>query len=99
MLGSLLSDVLACFSIQCSQRSLLVDEIEATVNATLNDTLAAVGLESGDASVKEIALILFVTSPALSERLMDVWHVALNASPVFQTLKKGCEMDARIVLL
>lgn len=99
MLGSLLSDVLACFSIQCSQRSLLVDEIEATVNASLNDTLAAVGLESGDASVKEIALILFVTSPAASEKLMDVWHMALNASPVFQTLKKGCEMDARLVLL
>jgi len=99
LLGSLLSDVLACFAIQCSQRDLLVDEIEATVNATLNDTLAAVGLESGDASIKEIALILFVTSPATSSQLTDVWHVAMNSSPIFQTLNKGCEMDARIVLL
>jgi len=99
LLGSLLSDVLAGFSIQCSQRNLLIDELEATVNATLNDTLAALGLESGDASIKEVALILFVTSPAASELLKEVWNVALKSSPVFQTLNKGCEMDARIVLL
>jgi TusA-related sulfurtransferase len=99
LLGSLLADVVARFATQCSQQQLLIDELEATVNASLHNTLAAVGVESGDASIKTIALVLFVTSPVASEQLTEVWNASLNASPVFQTLNKACEMDARIVFL
>lgn len=99
MLGSLLADVIASFAMQCSQRQLLIDEQEATVNANLHNTLAAVGVESGDASIKAMALALFVTSPATSDQLTEAWKVALEASPVFQTLSKACELDSRIVFM
>ena len=77
----------------------MIDELEATVNASLHNTLAAVGVETGDASIKAIALVLFVTSPVASDLLTEVWDAALGASPVFQTLNKACEMDSRIVFL
>jgi TusA-related sulfurtransferase len=99
LLGSLLADVVAGFSTQCSQRQLIVDELEATVNASLHNTLAAVGIESGDASIQAIALVLFVTSPVESAQLTEVWNAALQGSPVFQTLNKACELDSRIVFL
>jgi TusA-related sulfurtransferase len=99
LLGSLLTDVVAGFATQCSQRQLMIDELEATVNANLHNTLAAVGVESGDASIKAIALVLFVTSPVAPEQLTEVWDAALKTLPIFQTLNKACEMDSRIVFL
>jgi TusA-related sulfurtransferase len=99
LLGSLLADVVAGFATLCSQRQWLIDELEATVNASLHNTLAAVGVESGDPSIKAIALVLFVTSPIASDQLTEVWDMALKCSPVFQTLNKACEFDSRIVFL
>ncbi len=99
LLGSLLADVVAGFATLCSQRQWVIDELEATVNASLHNTLAAVGIESGDPSIKAIALVLFVTSPIASDQLTEVWETALKSSPVFQTLNKACEFDSRIVFL
>ncbi len=99
LLGSLLADVVAGFATRCSQRQVPIDELESTVNAKLHNTLAAVGVETGDASIKTIALALFVTSPATPEQLTENWEAALKTSPVFQTLNKVCEIDSRIVLL
>lgn len=99
LLGSLVADVLAGFATICSQKQLTVDELEATVNASLHNTLAAVGVESGDASIKTIALVLFVTSPVSADQLTEVWETASKRSPVFQTLSKTCEFDSRIVCL
>ena len=62
-LGSLLTDALTCFATRCSRSSLVIDELEGTINASLNNTLAAVGLESGDSSVQKVVLVSYVTSP------------------------------------
>jgi TusA-related sulfurtransferase len=99
LLGSLLADVVASFATQCSQRQFVIDELEATVNARLQNTLAAVGVESGDPSIKAMALVLFVTSPVAADPLTAVWNAALKASPVFQTLNKACDVNSRIVFL
>ncbi len=98
-LGALLADVTAGFATECSRRELLIDEMEATVNAHLHNTLAAVGVENGDPSVKDIALVLFVTSPADAEPLTEAWDATRRTSPVFQTLNKACDLDSRIVFL
>ena len=71
----------------------------AKSNGTLHSSLAAVGVESGDSSVKEIKLVVYVTSPAASADVQREWDQALASSPVFQTLQKSCEIDPRIVLL
>ncbi|MGB7346840.1 MAG: hypothetical protein WBD20_21640 [Pirellulaceae bacterium] len=99
LLGSLLADVVAGFATQCSQRNWLIDELEATLNASLHNTLAAVGVESGDASIKAMALVLYVTSPVAADQLTEVWNTTLQGALVFQTLRKACEIDSRIVFL
>lgn len=99
LFGALLSDVINCFATRCSRRGILLDELEGTLKGTLNNSLAAAGIEDGDPSVKEIKLVLYVTSPAASAEVKQEWELALSNSPVFQTLKKSCEMDSRMVLL
>ena len=98
-LGSLLADVLTCFATRCSRSSLAIDELEGTINSSLNNTLAAAGLESGDSSVKKIALVSYVTSPAPEETLREAWNSGLQDSAVYQTMLKACEIDSRIVFL
>jgi TusA-related sulfurtransferase len=97
--GAFLADVINCFSLRCSRSQIVLDELEGTLNGTLNDSLAAAGIEDGDSSVKEIKLVVYVTSPAASVAVQREWDWALLDSPVFQTLKKSCEIDSRIVLL
>jgi len=97
--GALLSDVIYCFSVRCSQNGISLDELEGTVKGTLNSPLAAIGVEAGDSSVKEITLVVYVTTPATSADVQREWNQALTSSPVFQTLQKSCGIDSRIVLL
>lgn len=99
LIGSLLADVVAGFATRCSQHQYEIDELEATVKTSLNNTLAAVGIENGDASIKTITLALFVTSPVATEELTKVWEATKESSPVFQTLSKASEIGSRIVFL
>ncbi len=99
LFGSLLADVMAGFSTRCRQRDWLIDELEATLNAELHNPLAAIGLETGDPSVRRITLVLFVTSPVATKDLTEVWNQTLSGSPVHQTLQRGCQLETRIVFL
>ena len=99
LFGALLADVINCFAVRCSRQEILLDELEATLNGTLNNSLAATGIEEGDPSVRAIKLVVYVTSPAASADVRKQWDLALGHAPVFQTLKKSCEIDSRMVLL
>jgi len=99
LLGAILSDVIASFSTRCSRSSILLDDLECTIKGMLNNSLAAVGIERGDSSLSKIALVMYVTSPAPEEKLSKTWEDCLSDSPVYQTLNKACEIDARLVLL
>ncbi len=98
-LGALLGDVLASFSSRCHQQSIELDELEASVNATLANPLAAIGLESGDPAVQEIKLVAYVTSATDSKQLRQAWEEALSGSPVFKTLERACRIEARLALM
>ena len=98
-LGSILSDVINNFAIRCSRSQIPLDELEGTLNAALNNSLAAVGIEEGDSSLREIRLVVFVTTPTPELEVRECWDSALRDSPVYQTLKKSCEMESKIVFL
>jgi TusA-related sulfurtransferase len=98
-LGALVADVLNGFAIRCSRSQMVLDELEGTLKATLNNSLAAAGVESGDPSVREIQLVVYATSPAAEADLREVWNSALSGSPVFRTLTKSCDTNAKLVLL
>lgn len=97
--GAILSDVVNCFSLRCSRKQIVIDELEGTLNGTLNNSLAATGIEAGDSSVRELKIVVYATSPAPSADIRQEWKSALSDSAVFQTISKACDIEARIVLL
>ena len=98
-LGALVADMINCFALRCSRCQIVLDELEGTLSATLNSSLAAVGVEQGDSSVKEIKLVVYATSPASEEKIRQEWDSALADSPVYQTVRKSCDLDPKLVLL
>lgn len=97
--GALLSDVINCLALRCSRNGITLDELEGTLNATLNNTLAAVGMEAGEAAVDKIQLVIYVTSPALETQVRDMLNAALSDSAAYGTMRKSCEIESRLVLL
>lgn len=98
-LGSLLSDVINCLALRCSRRGIVLDELEGTLNATLNNTLAAVGMEAEEASVKKINLAIYVTTPAADEEMRGIMDLATADSAAYGTLRKACDLESRLILL
>lgn len=97
--GAILSDVMNCLALRCSRHGIILDDLEATLNATLNNTLAAVGLESGEASVDKIAVAIYVTTPAPETEIRSRLDEALADSAAFGTMRKACEIESRLILL
>ena len=98
-LGALVADVINGFALRCSRNEIVLDELEGMLNASLHNSLAAVGLEAGDSSVKTITLNVYATSPSPEDAIRDEWTQTLIESPVFQTLTKSCELNANLVLV
>jgi len=99
MLGALLGDVLACFADRCQRVSIVLDELEATINARLANPLAAIGLEPGNPAVQEIKLVVYATSGASADETKRAWDNALAGSPVFATLDRSCQIETRLALM
>ena len=98
-LGALLSDVMNCLALRCSRNGITLDELEGTLNATLNNTLAAVGMDESEAVVDKIKLVIYVTSPATESEIRHALDVALADSAAYGTMRKSCEIESRLVLL
>lgn len=97
--GSVLADLINCFSLRCSRSQIALDELEGTVNGCLQNSLAATGIEEGDSSIKEIKVVVYASSPAASAEIQREWTSALGDSAVYQTVVKACDFDAKLVLL
>lgn len=97
--GALLADVVHCFARRCSLDKITLDELEGTLSGTLHNALAATGVESGDSSVQSIKLVVYVTSPASSQQIRTQWESSLLDSPVYQTLRKSCDIDCKIAIV
>jgi TusA-related sulfurtransferase len=98
-LGAVIADVINCFAIRCSRRRIVLDELEGTLNASLNNPLAAVGMEPGDPSVKDVQLVVYASSASPEAEIRSEWDSALAESPVCQTLRKSCKMEIKLALL
>ena len=97
--GSLLADLVNAFANHCSQAGIELDELEATSNATLNNPIAAAGVEPGDPSVHSIQLTLFCSSPAPEDIIRSAWDASTRSAPVLQTVTKACPINLKLVLL
>jgi TusA-related sulfurtransferase len=98
-LGAVAAEVVDAFSVQCSQRSVVLDEAEAALKATLHNVLAHLGLEEGDPGVGEVELTLFITSAHSGAALRELFDQALRRCPLFQTFTKACRITSRLVVM
>ena len=66
-----------------------MDDVEITLRCKLNNVLAHLGLEEGDASISSIDLKCFVTSMEDESTLKKVWQETLDRAPLYLTLQKA----------
>jgi TusA-related sulfurtransferase len=96
-LGAVLGEVVDGFAVRCGRSSIVVDDLEANIQSTLNNVLAQLDMEDGDPSLNSLSVTAFVSSPAHASALRQVWEETLRRSPVWQTLCKSCKAEARLV--
>ena len=98
-LGAVLADVVTGFAARCEREAIVVDELEANIQASLNDVLAHLAMDNGDPSLKSISVTAFVSSPAPAGELETAWNETLRRSPLWQTLCRSCVAESRLVTL
>lgn len=97
MLASLGSCLTVGFKSHASRMGITVDAIEFTLKGGLDNVLFYLGIEqTGSPAFSKITGALFVTSPDDETHLQECWNTTLQRSPVYQTLKKGTEMDLKL---
>lgn len=97
-IGALIADLANGFATLCKQRGLHIDELEANARARLHSVTAHLGIEEGDPSLASVDATIFATSPAAGSELRATWEDAKKRSPLLQTLRKACAVEARLAI-
>ena len=87
--GALSASLSTAYSTECAKAGLKVDDVEITLRCKLDNVLAHLGLEKGDAGISNIDIKCFVTSMEDESALKQVWQNTLDRAPLFVTLKKA----------
>jgi len=98
LLGALAGSLSTAFATASIAAGLEVDDIEVTVKGRLHNVLAHLGLEKGDPSLSLIEMTGFASSFDEAQEVRQVWEDVCERSPILSTLKKCCEVKARLAL-
>lgn len=98
MLGALAADVILLFLKLARQARLVVDEVEATVQAELLEPLAHLGVQGADGQPRYTGFSLraFAGSSAPAAALQTMWAEALRRAPLANTLRRAGEFSATL---
>lgn len=99
LFGALAGALSTAFATQCAKENLEVDDIEISLNGSLHNILAHMGLEDGDPSVKEIELKCFAASFDDEARVQAAWERTVARSPLAATLGKAVKLTAKLALV
>ena len=99
LFGALAGSLTTGFATECARDNLEVDDIELSLNGSLENILAHMGLEDGDPSVKKIELKCYASSFDDEEKVKAAWQRTVNRSPVVATLKKSVELQLKFVIV
>ncbi|HUF63083.1 MAG TPA: OsmC family protein [Verrucomicrobiales bacterium] len=99
LLGALAADLTCGFSAAAAQAGLEIDELEISVSAKLHNILAHLGLEHGDPSLASVELTCFASSVSDAKAVRTAWEITLQRSPLYTTLSKVTEINARLSLV
>lgn len=97
--GALSASLSTAYSTECAKSGLRLDDVEITLRCKLNNVLAHLGLEKGDAGISNIDIKCFVTSMEDETALKQVWKETLERAPLFVTLKKAIPINLKFNVL
>lgn len=100
LLASLASCLTVGFKSNASRNKVTIDAMELTLRGKLNNVLYHMGIsEDGNPSLEEINGTFYVTSPNEEHELEELWHLTLERSPIYQTLKKSVKLNIRFSIV
>jgi hypothetical protein len=95
LLGALGGDLVGGFRTLARKRRLAIEEIEATVDATLDNPLTHLGVvgESGHPGIERIAIRVHVATLEPEDVVRAVWDEVMQRSPLLRTLGTAAGVD------
>ena len=98
MLGAIGADVAAGLQRLAKLRRLAVDDVEAVVQAELENPLVHLGVvgEEGSPEVKRISIKVYVGSLDDEAELQALWKDCLARSPLIRTFEKAVELELEL---
>lgn len=94
-LASVGSDIVAGLRIRSKRRRIEIDNVEATVECTLNNPLTFLEVvgEEGHPGVKELRVIAYISTLADDSQIEQLWQDTLRRSPMIQTLTGALKLE------
>lgn len=99
LFGALAGSLSTAFATECAKDNLEIDDIEISLNGSLHNILAHMGLEEGDPSVSEIELKCFASTFDDEEKVKTAWERTLARSPIAATLQKAVSLKSKLALV
>jgi len=99
LFGALAGSLTTGFATECAKDNLEVDDIEVSLNGSLSNILAHMGLEEGDPAVKRIELKCFASTFADEQKVKAAWQKAVKRSPIVATLQKAIDLQLKFVIV
>ncbi len=99
LFGALAGSLTTAFATECARDNLEMDDIEISLNGSLNNILAHMGLEEGDPAVQRIELKCFTSTFADEEKVKTAWDRTVQRSPLVATLAKAVDLQIKIALV
>jgi OsmC-like protein len=101
LLGALGADVVSGFEAEAARRRVPIDGLEMRISGRLDNVLTHLGVigEAGHPGFGSIEGTLYVTAGAEPDTLDAIWRVALERSPLVNTLSRAVQLslDLRVM--
>jgi len=95
--GALAADLIGSLRRICRLQRIEVDQVELSLRWTLDNPLTTVGVvgEDGSPAISQIDGVLYVASFD-NEAIEAAWAMALQRSPLYNTLDKAVDISLRL---
>jgi uncharacterized OsmC-like protein len=100
LLGALGGDLVGGFRALAKKRRLAVDDVEATVEATLVNALTHLGVigETGDPGIERVTIRVHVATLEPEDAVRAVWNETARRSPLLTTLGRAAIVDVAVTV-
>ncbi|HZL85893.1 MAG TPA: OsmC family protein [Candidatus Krumholzibacteria bacterium] len=94
-LGALGAEIVVGLRRVARKHRLVVDDVEATVQARLRNALVYLGVigEEGDPGIRQVRIRVYVTTAAPAAAVERVWQEVLATSPLICTFRHAVDLE------